>query len=165
MAPACPESSEVDDWVSEMLIEPGAFNVLPYGVEVTTASPPETGNTYEAYTKTGHRYAAAVMGVLYQEITGDWEGASDRTHDWHWPAKRYQNLFQEFNAYALAIEKDLMDRDSAIGELFGMDARKVDRAQAKARKAALEVGPATDIIITGGQGRPGRGRDVREVRR
>lgn len=197
-----PGEEEVDDWVSDILLEPGAFNVLPYGIEVEFNSPPDAGQTYESVMKMSQRYAAAVMGVLYQEMTGDWENASDRTHraatlsisraidrdrandeqkvwrkvarrfvdraylsgawkpdesvpqrewykhDWHWPAKRYQNLFQEFNAYALAIEKDLMDRDNAIGELFGLDARKVDRAQAKAkaRKAALESGPAADII-------------------
>lgn len=71
-------------------------------------------------------------------------------HFWKWPAKRYQNLFQEFNAFSLAIEKDLMDRDTAIGELFGLDARKIDRTRAKvkARKAALEVGEAEEIIHT-----------------
>jgi hypothetical protein len=41
-----------------------------------------------------------------------------------------------------------MDRDTAIGELFGLDARKVDRAQAKAkaRKAALDTGAPGEII-------------------
>jgi capsid protein len=152
--------------------------------------------------KAAHRYKAAVLGVLYQEMTGDWENMTDRLHraatlsitrrinadrqnieakmlrkqakrfvdrcylsgawvppsaapqrewyrhDWRWPAARYQNLFQDMNAFKLATENSFMDDDTAVAELFGLDPRKVDRAQAvsKARKAALQSGPAADII-------------------
>lgn len=71
-------------------------------------------------------------------------------HDVGWPAARYQNLFQEMNAWKLAVESDFTSRRSAVSEVFGTDVRKVDReiAQDKARKAALEAGqPAGDIIL------------------
>lgn len=199
-----PGEQELDDWVSQMLIEPGAFNVTPYGVKVTATAPPDAGANYEAFVAHEHRYKAAVMGVMVQEMTGNWADFNDRAHraaslsitrrinadrqniemkmtrqhakrfvdraylsgawtppegvpqrEWYrhdtgWPAARYQNLFQEMNAWSLAIDKKMTSRGRAIGEVFGTDARKIDREIAidEARAAALQPGQAAgDIIV------------------
>jgi lambda family phage portal protein len=199
-----PGEQDMDEWVSQMLIEPGALNVLPYGVKVTQNTAPEAGNTYEAFIKAENRYKAAVLGILYQEMTGDWTEFNDRAHraatlsitrrinhdrqnmesrmlrkiakrfvdraylsgawippsgatqrdwyhhEWHWPAARYQNLYQEMNAWKLAQDADMVSPSQAISEVFGRDARKVDReiAADKARRAALAPGQAAgDIIV------------------
>jgi capsid protein len=199
-----PGEKELDDWVSEMLIEPGVLNVLPFGVKVTQAAPAEVGNTYEPFMKMEQRYKAAVMGVMYQEMTGDWTDFNDRAHraaslaltrrinadrlniemkqarkhakrfvdrcylsgawqppkddvpqrewyrhEWRWPAARYQNLFQEMNAWKLAVDSRFTSRSQAVAEVTGRDVRQVDREIAidDARAAALAADQPAGAII------------------
>lgn len=52
------------------------------------------------------------------------------------------------NVCALALEKNLIVRNTAADEMFGLDAGKMNRAQAKvrARNSALETAPAAETL-------------------
>ncbi|GAB5387126.1 MAG: phage portal protein [Alphaproteobacteria bacterium] len=70
------------DWeeVEPEAIEAGSFPVLPPGWEFDLTTPGDVGNNYDAFMKTQLRIIAGGMFVLYQQLTGDYDGVSDRTY-------------------------------------------------------------------------------------
>jgi len=60
-------------------LEPGLMQVLGPGENVNFSDPPEAGNTYEAFLKIQMRRIAASVGLLYEQLSGDYSGINDRT--------------------------------------------------------------------------------------
>lgn len=57
-------------------IEPGIIEHIPMGKTVSTATPPDAGANYEAYTKGTLRGIAAGFGMDYVTLTGDLTGVN-----------------------------------------------------------------------------------------
>lgn len=60
-------------------LEPGLMQVLGPGESVNFTDPPEAGSTYEAFLKIQMRRIAASVGLLYEQLSGDYSGINDRT--------------------------------------------------------------------------------------
>lgn len=68
---------EGDDDVLTM--EPGTVVRLPDGQSMKFSTPPEVGTTFEPFFRLGYREVAAGLGLLYEQLTGDYSNLNDRT--------------------------------------------------------------------------------------
>jgi lambda family phage portal protein len=60
-------------------LEPGTGQVLPPGSDMTFSNPPSVGDSYTSFNKQQHQYIASALGVLYEQLTGDYSSGNDRT--------------------------------------------------------------------------------------
>jgi len=60
-------------------LEPGQMQRLPPGTKVDWSDPPEPGNDYEAFMRQQQRAVATSVGLLYEQLTGDYSQINDRT--------------------------------------------------------------------------------------
>lgn len=60
-------------------LEPGTVQVLPPGSQIQFPSMPNYGDKYEEFNKQQHRYIASSLGILYEQLTGDFTDVNDRT--------------------------------------------------------------------------------------
>lgn len=72
------QGSPDSDAVALASLEPGTMQVLPPGKSVEFSEPPEPGNTYEAYMRQQERRVAVAVGVLYEQVSGDYSKTNDR---------------------------------------------------------------------------------------
>ncbi|WP_375453455.1 phage portal protein [uncultured Methylobacterium sp.] len=73
------EETEYNKALTELALEPGIVAELPAGTELKWNTPPDTGTSYEPYVRFALMYLAACCDASYEDFTGDWRGASDRT--------------------------------------------------------------------------------------
>jgi len=73
------EDVEYNNTLTQLALEPGIIAELPAGTELKWNTPPDTGTSYEPYIRFALMYLAACCGTSYEDFTGDWRGASDRT--------------------------------------------------------------------------------------
>lgn len=59
--------------------EPGTLSRLNKGEDIVWAAPSESGQTFEPFLKVSRRDLAVASGLLYEQLTGDWSQANDRT--------------------------------------------------------------------------------------
>ena len=60
-------------------LEPGLMQPLGAGEEIQWSDPPDAGPTYEPFVRAQHSHIAASIGLLYEQLTGDYRGVNDRT--------------------------------------------------------------------------------------
>lgn len=60
-------------------LEPGTMQVLPPGRRIEWSEPPSPGDSYEAFMREQKRGVAVSLGILYEQLTGDYEKINDRT--------------------------------------------------------------------------------------
>lgn len=58
--------------------EPGAVQQLPAGSTINWNDPPDVGANYEPFMKGQMRRVAASIGILYEQLTGDYSQVNDR---------------------------------------------------------------------------------------
>lgn len=63
----------------QLVLEPGILAELPAGMDIEFNDPPDTGASLEPYMRWANGYLAACCDVSYEDFTGDWRGANDRT--------------------------------------------------------------------------------------
>lgn len=73
------EQVDYNEALSQLALEPGILAELPAGTRIDWNSPPDTGTSYEPYVRFALMYLAACCDSTYEDFTGDWRGASDRT--------------------------------------------------------------------------------------
>jgi lambda family phage portal protein len=61
-------------------LEPGTFTELDEGEDVSWSDPPEVGDNYETFLRNRLRAVAQSVGVLYEQLTGDYSQINDRTY-------------------------------------------------------------------------------------
>lgn len=71
---------EMVDGVGMVSMEPGTMQYLEPGEDIEFSQPAEVGGTYEAFLREQRRDAAIAAGILYEQLTGDYRGISDRTY-------------------------------------------------------------------------------------
>jgi lambda family phage portal protein len=67
------------DGVALAPLEPGTVQDLDVGESIEWSSPPDPGNSYEAFMAQQLRAVAASIGVLYEQVTGNYKDINDRT--------------------------------------------------------------------------------------
>lgn len=65
--------------VSEVSLEPATVQHLLPGEEMQFAAPADVGGNYAAFITQQTRQIAVATGVLYEQLTGDWNQINDRT--------------------------------------------------------------------------------------
>lgn len=60
-------------------LEPGTMQVLPPGKTINWSEPPSPGDSYEAFMREQKRGVAVSLGILYEQLTGDYNQINDRT--------------------------------------------------------------------------------------
>jgi lambda family phage portal protein len=60
-------------------LEPGTMQFLEPGEEVKFAEPSDVGGQYEVFLRQEYRKIAAALGLLYEQLTGDYGDVNDRT--------------------------------------------------------------------------------------
>ncbi|OFW84121.1 MAG: phage portal protein [Alphaproteobacteria bacterium GWF2_58_20] len=73
------EGEADDDGISEASLEPGTLQVLKPGEEVKVSEPADVGGSYEAFMRQQARIIATSVGLLYEQLTGDYSTINDRT--------------------------------------------------------------------------------------
>lgn len=59
-------------------LEPGLMQVLGPGEDVKFSTPPSPGDSYAVYVAHQERRVATAIGVLYEQLTGDYSAVNDR---------------------------------------------------------------------------------------
>lgn len=111
-------AAAVDKVWSDIRFEPGTLVELPEGADIKFHAPPDTGQSYEPHKRFGLAYIAACFDVLYEQLTGDWRGASDRT--WRAGQVDFRKLVDEERArlehqVLRPLYKALVDLAIALG--------------------------------------------------
>ena len=65
--------------VGQVSLEPGTMHVLAPGEEVDFSDPKDVGGMYEVFKRSNQRDIAASLGILYEQLTGDYTTVNDRT--------------------------------------------------------------------------------------
>lgn len=73
------DDAEIADGAGHVSLEPGTMQDLEPGEEVMFAEPKDVGGQYEVFMRVQHRAIAAALGVLYEQLTGDYGDMNDRT--------------------------------------------------------------------------------------
>jgi lambda family phage portal protein len=60
-------------------LEPGTVQKLGPGESITFPDVPDPGQTYDVFNVNQHRYIATALGILYEQLTGDFSKVNDRT--------------------------------------------------------------------------------------
>ncbi len=60
-------------------LEPGTMQYLNPGEDVEFTNPADVGGSFEAFISANYRAVSAATNLIYEELTGDWKGANDRT--------------------------------------------------------------------------------------
>lgn len=68
-----------EDGVAIAPLEPGTMQVLPPGSTLAMADPPEAGSQYDAFMLHQERRVATSLGILYEQLSGDYSKVNDRT--------------------------------------------------------------------------------------
>lgn len=66
--------------VAVVTLEPGTMQVLGVGEDIEFAQPQDHGAGYEPFVRHQARGIAASIGVLYEQLTGDYSTINDRTY-------------------------------------------------------------------------------------
>ncbi|HAU29811.1 MAG TPA: phage portal protein [Rhodospirillaceae bacterium] len=73
------ESDPDADGISEASLEPGTLQTLNPGEEIKITEPADVGGNYEAFMRQQARIIATSVGLLYEQLTGDYSQINDRT--------------------------------------------------------------------------------------
>jgi len=73
-------TTSADEEVNIQPLEPGTFPILPPGYDVTFSEPADVGGNYGAFNKEQKRYIASAIGVLYPDLSQDFDGLNDRSY-------------------------------------------------------------------------------------
>jgi lambda family phage portal protein len=104
------------DEIPDVLQEPGSMQYLRPGEDVTFNNPADVGATFPAFVAANYRAVAAAIGLLYEELTGDWGGANDRTFRAQFNGFKRSCRQWQYNLVCAQFNKPIWDRfiDTAI---------------------------------------------------
>lgn len=113
------DAETTDDGVELSSLEPGTAQVLPPGATMNFANPPQIGDAYEAFSKQQHRYIASALGVLYEQLTGDYASGNDRT--WRAAFNDFKRKMRRFQHHMIVFQwcRPIMRRWVELGIIAG----------------------------------------------
>lgn len=115
-------------------LEPGTMQRLKPGEDVTFSSPAEVGNTYDPFLTSSYREIAAGVGLLYEQLTGDYSKLNDRTlRAALLDFRRTCNVWQH-HMMVFQLSRQLWSRWIVLAELAGRLARPAGMSDADFRR-------------------------------
>jgi lambda family phage portal protein len=113
------EDSEISGGVGDVDFSPGSMNVLAPGEEVEFADPKDTGSQYETFMRAQHRAIAASVGVLYEQLTGDFSQVNDRT--WRAAVMEFRRRCETWQHHLMVFQfcRPIFRRWSELAGLVG----------------------------------------------
>ncbi|WP_430436855.1 phage portal protein [Oceanibaculum nanhaiense] len=93
------DDAEIEEGIGMATLEPGSMQQLGLGEEITFSEPADVGGSYEAFMRQQHLSIATSVGLLYEQLTGDYSKLNDRT----WRA-----AFNEFKRRAEMLQHNIM---------------------------------------------------------
>jgi lambda family phage portal protein len=73
------KNADINGAMGQVTLAPGLVQTLLPGEDVVFAEPKDVGSQYETFLRQQHRAIAAGMGILYEQLTGDYSQMNDRT--------------------------------------------------------------------------------------
>lgn len=136
-------------------LEPGTMQYLAPGEAVEFNEPADVGGNFEAFLSANYRAVSAATNLIYEELTGDWKSANDRTFraisntfrravaQWQWGLVVHQfcqPVLNRFVEFAVASGALTLPRGVTIDDLRLCDWRPQRHDY---------INPAQDISATG----------------
>ncbi|WP_338661767.1 phage portal protein [Pararoseomonas sp. SCSIO 73927] len=119
-------------------MEPGTVQYLEPGEDITFSTPADVGTNYEPFLASGYRAVAASVNVLYEELTGNWKDANDRTfraqfgtfkravRQWQWHlvcAQFNEPIWRRFVSYAVGYGLVRVPKSVTEADLYRVEHR------------------------------------------
>ena len=136
-------------------LEPGTMQYLAPGEAVEFNQPADVGGNFEAFLAANYRAVSAATNLIYEELTGDWKTANDRTFraisntfrravaQWQWGIVVHQfcePVKNRFLDFAVASGALTLPRGVALDDIRACDWRPQRHDY---------INPAQDIAATG----------------
>lgn len=108
-----------DDEVQLSSLEPGTAQVLPPGAQMNFATPPSPGDSYAVFNKQQHQYIASSLGILYEQLTGDYSAGNDRT--WRAAFNEFKRKIRRHQHHMVVFQwcRPIMQRWVDLGIISG----------------------------------------------
>jgi lambda family phage portal protein len=74
------DGADIDGGAGIVGLEPATMQVLAAGEEIEFSQPADVGGSYEPFMRAQLRAISVAMGVLYEQLTGDYSQINDRTY-------------------------------------------------------------------------------------
>lgn len=119
-------------------LEPGTVQYLEPDEEMQFALPADVGANYAPFLAASYRAVSAAAGLLYEEVTGDWSAANDRTfraqfetfkracRQWQWNivcAQFNAPVWRRFVSYAVASGAIRVPKSVSDADLYAVEHR------------------------------------------
>lgn len=93
------DEDDEDEEIEISAMEPGTFPVLPQGYDVKFSDPADVGINFNTFMKQQLQMLSASVNILYEQLTGDYAGANDRT---------VRAALMEFKRIAINYQKNVL---------------------------------------------------------
>jgi lambda family phage portal protein len=144
-------------------LEPGTMQYLEPGEDVEFNTPADVGGSYEPFLASNYRAVAAAGGVLYEELTGDWKNANDRTfraqfetfkrsaRQWQWNlvcAQFNDPVWRRFVSFAVASGAIKVPKSVSDADLYRVEHRPERWAYLNAKQDIEAIGSEMALGLT-----------------
>ena len=162
-----------------VMLEPGTMQYLEPGEEVQFSTPADVGTSFEPFIASGYRAVAAAANVLYEELTGDWKNANDRTfraqfetfkravRQWQWHnvcAQFNGPIWRRFVSFAVASGAVRVPKSVTEADLFRVEHRPERWAYLNPKQDVETVGKEIELGLTSREGAVAeRGDDIEVI--
>lgn len=168
-------SASVADGVGGIALEPGTLQMLDIGEDIVfPTTPPETD--YEPFMRQQLRAVAAAVGLLYEQLTGDYEKVNDRL--WRAAFNEFRRRCEMWQHHLLVFQfcRPALARWEQLAKVAGALAATTDLAGTAWNPAAWPyINPVQDVQARRDEIRAGlasrrrsvgeRGEDVEQIDR
>jgi lambda family phage portal protein len=153
-------------------LEPGTMQFLLPGEDVEFTNHQDLSGQYEIFVRTAHREIAAALGILYEQLSGDFSQVNDRT--WRAAVQDFRRRCEMWQHHLLVFQfcRPVYRRWAELAVLHGHDVIE-DKAVQWVAQAWPYINPVQDIeahkaeIRAGFTSRAavvaGRGEDIEEI--
>jgi lambda family phage portal protein len=160
-------------------LEPGTMQYLEPGEDVEFNAPADVGTSYEPFIASNFRAVSASINVLYEELTGDWKNANDRTfraqfetfkraaRQWQWNlvcAQFNDPIWRRFVSFAISSGALRVPKSVSQADLYRVEHRPERWAYLNPKQDVETIGAEIEIGLTSREGAVAeRGDDVETI--
>lgn len=113
------------DGIADVGLEPGVMQYLRPGEQVEFSDPKDVGAMYEVFMRVQHRTIASALGILYEQMTGDYSNVNDRTwraamNDFKRRVEQWQHQLVVFQ-FCRPVAKRWIELATLTGALKSLD--------------------------------------------
>lgn len=102
LARAWGDGATIDGGVGIATLEPGTMQILEPGEDIEFSAPGDVGGQYEAFMRRQLLAIAAAVGVLYEQLTGDYSQGNDRL--WRAAFNEFRRLCEQWQHHMVVFQ-------------------------------------------------------------